>query len=276
MHAHPLPTRHTPSQQGFTLIELSIVLIIIGLVMGGIMSGRSILEAAENRAIYTDAETYITSISQFVDKYENLPGDMYDAEDVWGQAAAAAACATTNNSNKTTCSGDGDSQIELGTTTVVATGIDTVEHLRAWHQLSNAGLIQGNFSGVPGSAGNPDHAIPGTNVPAGTVGGSGYTLYYKGSDGGNFFDLNDDEVYGHILNFGLYTATNITDAPALLPQEAWEVDAKTDDGIPHSGNVRTYTATAHPNCASADTLAAIYSVTYTDGRTCNLVFLTGF
>lgn len=268
------PTRPRALQQGFTMIEMAVVLIIVGLVVGGVMSGRSILEAAETRRVYEDAQTYMASIGQFMDKYGSLPGDMYDAESVWGQAAAAGACDTTNNSNKTTCNGNGNSQIELGMV-VGSGGSETVEHLRAWQHLNNAGLLQVTVTGVSG-AGGVNHSVVGVNVPEGAASGSGYSLYYQGVGAGSFFAINPTEVYGHILHYGLYTATSITEAPRMLPQEAWEVDSKVDDGFPWSGSVRTYTSTAQPNCASADTNAATYMVTYQDGRSCNLIFLTGF
>lgn len=266
--------------QGFTLLELSIVLIIIALVMGGVISGRNLLEAAEKRSIYTSAQTYISATVNFVDKYGSLPGDMYDAENVWGQAASGNTCKTTSTGDKKTCDGNGDGQIALGETdSNNATSDKTVEHFRAWQQLVSANLMQSDtMTGTPG-AGGDDHAIPGQNVPRGPISGSGYTLYYQGAgDAGAvdpFFGV-DNEVYGHILNFGLYTAAGVTDDPILLPQEAWEVDNKVDDGLPYSGIVRTYQLNTHANCATADDATAVYQVTYEDGRTCNLIFITGF
>ncbi len=266
------PAHHNRLESGFTLIELAIVIVIVGLLLGGILEGRSILDAAENRRIYTDAQDYITAMGQFSQKYGSLPGDMFDAETIWGQAAAGAACKATNNQNKTTCSGDGDGHIELGEVDG-ATTVKTVEHFRAWQQLVNASLIQGNLTGVPG-AGGDDHAVVEVNVPKGIIDGSGYSLYYLGAGGGNFFA--SALPYNHILHFGQGTAAGITDAPTLIPDEAWEVDVKVDDGIPHSGSVRTYTSTAQPNCATADDMTAVYNVTFTGGRACNLIFLTGF
>lgn len=266
-----LNTRYV-SQHGFTLIEMAIVIIIIGLVLGGIIEGRSILEAAETRSISTEADNYTSSIQQFLDKYGSLPGDMFDAETIWGQAAAGAACKSTSNNNKTTCNGDGNGQIALGVTNGVG-GVETIEHLRAWQQLNNAGLIPAFMTGTPGSGGN-DHAIPDTNVPKGSLEGSGYALYYQGVGAGSFFPST--LPYGNILHFGLSTPAGITDAPILEPQRAWEVDIKVDDGKPSSGTVRTYTNTAQPNCASADDDSATYLVTYADGRACNLIFVTGY
>ncbi len=268
----PCPSS-SASQSGFTLIELAIVIVIIGLLLGGILTGRNLLEAAETRSVYTDAETYIDATGQFVKKYGSLPGDMFEAENVWGQAAAGAACKTTNNNNKSTCNGNGNGHIELGTVTGVG-GVQTVEHLRAWQQLVNASLIQGYMTGIPGAGGDDDVETD-VNIPKGVIDGSGYTLYYVDPTAmANFFP--SAQPYNHILHFGQPSASGISDAPTLLPQRAWEVDAKIDDGQPFAGSVRTYINTAQANCATADDNTATYDVNYEDARSCNLIFLTGF
>ncbi len=268
---------HSPSykgQHGFTLLELSIVMIIVALVLGGVLQGRNLIEAAEVRAIYTDAQAHTTNISNFIDKYGSLPGDMYNAEGVWDVAAAGAACDTTDSGDRKTCNGDGDGRIALGTTDNGTN--ESVEHFRAWQHLNNAGLLSDFMSGVSG-AGGVDHAVPDSNVPGGAMDGSGYTLYYV-ADGpaAPFFNVTGNEIYKHILHFGGQTAAGITDDMILLPQQAWEIDAKIDDTLPFSGNVRTYDNSVQANCVNAADATATYTVTYEDGRACNLIFLTGF
>ncbi|WP_152054195.1 type II secretion system protein [Tautonia marina] len=68
---------HRPSfpRAGFTLIELSIVLVIIGLVAGGVLLGRDLIEAAETRSIMSQLERYEVAVSTFRTKYNCLPGD---------------------------------------------------------------------------------------------------------------------------------------------------------------------------------------------------------
>jgi len=64
---------------GFSLLELSIVLVIIGLIAGGIVAGSSMIRAAELRAVLTELTQYQTATNTFRDKYLGLPGDLRNA-----------------------------------------------------------------------------------------------------------------------------------------------------------------------------------------------------
>lgn len=75
--------------RGFSLVELSIVLVILGLLTGGILSGQSLIRAAELRSVVTDIQQIQTSIYSFRDRYMALPGDMKDATDFWGIAGGS-------------------------------------------------------------------------------------------------------------------------------------------------------------------------------------------
>src|SRR5579884_85366 len=63
---------------GFTLIELSIVLVIIGLIIAGILTGRDLIDAAAQRAQITQIERYNTAVRTFQNKYGYIPGDIPD------------------------------------------------------------------------------------------------------------------------------------------------------------------------------------------------------
>lgn len=74
------------NQHGFTLIELSIVLIIIGLIVGGVLVGQDLIKAAELRKVISEVETIKTAINTFKVKYNALPGDFSEATSYWGTA----------------------------------------------------------------------------------------------------------------------------------------------------------------------------------------------
>ena len=65
----------------FTLVELSIVLVIIGLVAGGILVGRDLIHSAENRAYVGQLQSYNVAVNTFKTKYNCLPGDCANATD---------------------------------------------------------------------------------------------------------------------------------------------------------------------------------------------------
>ena len=75
-------------KNGFSLVELSIVLVILGLLTGGILGGQALIRAAELRAATTESQRYLAAINSFRDKYFALPGDMAIATRFWGVSTA--------------------------------------------------------------------------------------------------------------------------------------------------------------------------------------------
>ncbi len=78
-------------RHGFSLVELSIVLVILGLLTGGILAGKSLMRASELRAVSTEYQRYLTAAQSFRGKYFELPGDFSKAQSFWGIAHATAA-----------------------------------------------------------------------------------------------------------------------------------------------------------------------------------------
>jgi prepilin-type N-terminal cleavage/methylation domain-containing protein len=139
LHRHNAQSSH-----GFSLVELSIVLVILGLLVGGILSGKSLIRASELRTVYTQAHGFATAASAFRDKYFYIPGDMPNATQFWGSAGGTgsdAPCFNTVSTTAATCNGNGNGAID----DVAAA---KYESYRAWQQMANASLIQGSYSGT--------------------------------------------------------------------------------------------------------------------------------
>ena len=66
-------------QQGFTLIEISIVLVIIGLLLGGVLKGKSMIDNAKYKSLKTEISAYSTALYSFQDTYKAIPGDFANA-----------------------------------------------------------------------------------------------------------------------------------------------------------------------------------------------------
>lgn len=62
-------------QSGFTLVEIAIVLVIIGLLLGGILKGQELINSAKVKSLITDMRNIQTQIYGYQDKYRQLPGD---------------------------------------------------------------------------------------------------------------------------------------------------------------------------------------------------------
>src|SRR5271163_852919 len=67
-------------EQCFTLIELSIVLVIIGLIVGGVLVGQDLIKAAEIRATVAQVEKYNAAVNTFRTKYNGIPGDIVNTQ----------------------------------------------------------------------------------------------------------------------------------------------------------------------------------------------------
>ena len=212
--------------QAFTLVELSIVLVILGLLTGGILAGQSLIRAAELRSITTEYQRYQAAIQSFRDRYQALPGDMKNATLFWG----AATCPTTAGTGTATCDGNGNGQINT------APAADRFgEMFTFWQHLANAGLIEGSYSGMSGSGSSVYVHIPGINSPRSRLSNSGWNVESLGNFAGNpnLFAYN----YGHNMALGAAVADFWSKGDNISPQEAWNIDMKLDDGKPGTGKV---------------------------------------
>ena len=261
--------------RAFSLVELSIVLVIIGLLVGGVIVGKSVMRASEMRGVTAEYQRYITAMSAFHEKYGELPGDMPNATSYWGTAAACPGINSTAVTQPTTCNGDGNAVLSPG-----AAGANEI--YRFWQHLANAGLIEGKYSGTTNSGTASDQvSLIGTNSPQSRMSGAGWTIYGVGGQSYTTQTQWFDGYYGNVFIFGGAEAGGVTESAILRPDEAWSIDSKIDDGYPGTGKIVTYELTG-PNCsdttatsASNIALTARYKIS-NPATTCMLVFKTGF
>lgn len=220
---------------GFTLIELSIVLVIIGLIAGGILVGRDLVKAAEVRAQISQVEKYHQAVNTFKVKFGALPGDM---------PASTAAQFGFSARGQYAGEGDGNGLIE-GVASNGGSVSGSVEGegetVMLWVDLSSpaaGNLIDGNFStasftalpgGVvtPTSSPNLDAYFPQAKL------GNGNYVYAWSFKGINYFGVSavtNMNFGGH----GYMTSSAITPA-----RQAYVIDTKIDDGLPTTGGVLT-------------------------------------
>lgn len=255
--------QYSPSyhRNAFTLVELSISLVIIGLLVGGVLVGQNLIRTSTVRNVVAEAQTYATAIRSFKDRYQAYPGDFARATDVWGAAhATPVTCQTTVSarSSTATCNGNGDGRISSLGTNPDTTGAEHYEMFRLWQQLVNAGLITGYYNGIAASGAAIDayEVTPLRSKASATVFGTNSPESKLGPDTGwNVSDVwslyntcntdNDDSLHGHVMvlgsnatgqsfNIGLTDGSN----NLLSPAEMLEIDTKTDDGHPSRGNIQ--------------------------------------
>lgn len=240
-------------RNGFTLVELSIVLVIIGLLVGGIMAGQSLIRNAELATVTAEIDKFKKATVQFREQYQALPGDMSDATNYWGaQHATPATCATTASTSALTCNGDGNGLVN------VATGAH--ETFRYWQHLANAGFIEGRFNGVSGNLANTLGASP-DNSPRARVENNGvWWIWSWGINPAGFATGN----YNNVIEVGgLNGAAGSYLEPSigiLTIEEQWNIDTKIDDGFATNGKVVTRSWPACSNATSDSDTGGTYDL----------------
>ena len=259
--------------RAFSLVELSIVLVILGLLVGGILAGQSLIRAGELRAVPVEHAKLQTALSAFKDKYFALPGDMANATSFWGAVNTTGtngncgAPASDTGTGTQTCNGDGNTFI--GTTSATTYGSAyRYELFRLWQHLANAGLIEGSYTGVTGSGGT-EHYIPGTNTLASKIAGAGWALSYAPASAGGTSDFPFEG--GTYMQLGKASATASPNGKAFTPAETWNIDKKMDDGKPGAGRVSIKYWDDCTLAATKDDVTGDYDLTQPDVQ-CALKF----
>jgi len=115
-------------QNGFTLIEIAIVLLIIGLLLGGVLKGQELIDSAKAKNLAQDLRGIPAMVHAYQDRFRSLPGD--DPAATRNLCPDGAACTVAGNGNGV-INGDWDA-------------LDGAETVRFWHHLRLANLMTGS------------------------------------------------------------------------------------------------------------------------------------
>jgi type II secretory pathway pseudopilin PulG len=192
---------------GFTLVELSIIVVIIGILIAGIATGKSLILQGELNSSIKELQSLKAIISSFQTRYDFLPGDVTNATNYWPNA-------TTSNGN-----GNGfiDSTLAL------------LEDTYVFQHLSLSGMLPGNFfGGIPSGA---------------TRFVFGINSFSSKKQPGSYQIGNSNNIYGstdNALQLGSLTdsVAGYPDGGLFSPQDAANIDNKIDDGLASSGFYR--------------------------------------
>ena len=191
-------------QSGFTLVEIAIVLVIIGLLLGGVLKGQELINSAKVKNMASDFRNISTFVYAYQDKYRALPGDDQAAVNHLGATATPATTPAGATIGNARINGDWNS------------GTRTDESVLFWQHVRLAGLATGT-----------------TVVPAGAV-----TLQEeytpKNADGGRLGVTGDNVFTGAPA----WTANFFVCSANIQGRFARQLDTMIDDGNTTTGTVR--------------------------------------
>ena len=209
---------HNKNTNGFTLVEISIVMIIIGLLIGGTFGGMKLIENMQINKTIQDLKAIESAALTFKDTYGRLPGDMPNTA-ARLPSCTDAPCATGGNGNR---------RIEnLVSHTEVITS--AMEKFTFWHHLQAASLLSMDYK-------NSTDMSFGEGSPSSPIGG-GYSIIEFNSRWRA--PISNYNYRGAILlinnNPTIGGATPVSAANGISCGLIMAIDRKMDDGLPMSG-----------------------------------------
>ncbi len=218
---------HLKGRSGFTLVELAIVLVIIGLLVGGVLVGQDLIKAATIRSTVSDIEKSNAAATTFRTKYSGLPGDLLSTR------AAEYGLLTATGRDGTAGKGDGNGLIEGCSAGAVTLGCESALF---WVDLSTAALIPQKLNTYASAttviADQTTSAGMSSFLPKQKLRDSAFLDAFT-ANGKNWFYLGGATAS---------TTGVVTLAAGVTPGEARSIDEKFDDAYPTTGVVNSVTA----------------------------------
>ncbi|MDK9722527.1 MAG: prepilin-type N-terminal cleavage/methylation domain-containing protein [Rhodospirillales bacterium] len=233
--------RGTEAEAGFTLIEMSIVLVIIGLLIGGVLKGQELIDSTRLKSVVAQWDAVKAATNGFQDRYNGMPGDY---------STATTVIRATGVEN-----GDGNGVIGTTSAAPLASGSGTGaagENLNFWAHLTAANLL----SGVQLSGAATAQAANANGILAGRIANSFFMA----------IDATSNGQYSVWVRFQSGTAPGST-VDILTEKQTAEIERKYDDSSSITGSIHADNRSATA-CGDA---AGAYNPLQT-ARNCTLLF----
>lgn len=203
-------------QHGFTLVEVAMVLVIMGLLIGGVIKGQELMDSAKAKGIASDFRNVAVYLYGYQDKYRALPGDDPNAASRIAGAANSSSPANCGSSGKDSCLGNGQLDGNWDPSG------NTEETYLLWQHLRLAGFLNG-----PTYTGTTVQGFLPHNNDGGVMGVE--------SGNGRFIRDPGTDVTTYLSGSYLVCSRNIKGKVAK------QVDIALDDGNPQTGALRVVT-----------------------------------